>query len=271
MAVAREDEIIAFLRSRAVDSHFFFGDQKEAATLFSCSMRDVEEVGLEHSLLPERYQRNGLSCVDQLKLFRSRIAVIGCGGLGGRTSELLTRAGVGTLSLTDPDTFCESNLNRQTFCTAETLGLHKAEVVARELQKINPTLATHVNITPFDADIIRGWDVIVDCLDSVEARRDLSQLCHQKKLPLVHGAVRNWYGQVGIESGENDLIRFLYPETTSPGPPKVMVMAVSLISAIQAAEACKLRLGHESPLTRSWLQCDLLHCDFDTIELAPAR
>ncbi|MEN8191005.1 MAG: ThiF family adenylyltransferase, partial [Thermodesulfobacteriota bacterium] len=67
--------------------------------------------------MAERYSRNPLSRAEQEKLQSAVVSIIGCGGLGGRTAELLTRLGVGSIILTDPDRFTESNLNRQLFCS----------------------------------------------------------------------------------------------------------------------------------------------------------
>ncbi len=268
--MAEKSDLLRFLQQRREDDTISLADERVAAKLFDCSLRKVEETALNHSILPRRYRRNGLSCRDQLKLLQTRVAIIGCGGLGGRTAELLARLGIGSLSLTDPDTFSESNLNRQNFCTTETLGCHKAEVLAHELQKINPILESTVYISRFGQSVISTADIVIDGLDSTEARRELSRICQEQSKLLIHGAVKGWYGQAGVEHSTTPLITTLYPETTaSSAPPKVLPMTVSLIAAIQAAEACKLLLGHASPLTHGWLQCDLLHCDFDTLPLVP--
>ncbi len=192
------------------------------------------------------------------------MAIIGCGGLGGRTAELLTRLGIGHLTLTDPDIFSESNLNRQIFCTTETLGHNKVEVIAGELQKINPVLNTEVHINTFNAATIAKADVVIDGLDSTAARKELAKLCQKQKVPMVHGAVKEWYGQVGVDQSANNLVSSLYPkETRFTTAPTVMPMTVALISAMQAAEVCKFLLGKDSFLNEGWLQCDLLFCEYD--------
>ncbi len=264
--VADQKAIRSFLEKQATGSCIDLAELQKAAGIFDCPLGDIEKVALSHSILPARYQRNGLSCSEQLKLLQARVAIIGCGGLGGRTAELLTRVGIGTLLLTDPDTFSESNLNRQLFCTSETIGFNKVEILSRELQKINPALQTEEHVSFFNEQSIANTDVVIDGLDSTEARKELAGLCQGNGIPMVHGAVKEWYGQVGIEQSENPLTSTLYPQTAgSPKAPKVMVMTVALIGAIQAAETCKLLLGHDSPLTRGWLQADLLHCDYETL------
>jgi len=260
-------ELVSFLEQRSVKNILSFSDQQQAAARFNCSLRDVEEVSLKCSILPKRFERNDLSCQDQLKLLRARVGVIGCGGLGGRNAELLARIGIGMLLLVDPDRFSESNLNRQNFCTIETIDCHKVEVVAGELQRINPVLETKTDACHFNADSIDTVDIVVDALDSTAARKQLSRLCRDRSIPLIHGAVKGWYGQAGVEQSLSPLIDLLYSnnQSASSGMNKTLSMTVALVAAIQVSETCKLLLGHDSSLTGGWLQCDLLHNDFDMI------
>ncbi len=260
--------IVRILQKCSQGNVLSLADQKKIAAKFDCSLRDIEKVALKHLILPARFTRNSLSCHEQLRLLQSRVAVIGCGGLGGRTAELLARLGIGHLTLTDPDIFSESNLNRQIFCTTETLAHSKVEVIADELQKINPVLGTEVHINTFDGASIAKADIVIDGLDTPTARKELAKLCQEQKIPMVHGAVKEWYGQVGVDHAENRLISTLYQRTkVSPSSPKVLAMNVALIASIQTAEAVKILLRHKSNLRKSWLQTDLRYCDFETIPI----
>jgi len=265
--VADQKAILSFLEKQIKGKCIGLAEVHKAAKTFGCSLHDIEKLALNHSILPARFQRNGLSCHDQLKLFQARVAIIGCGGLGGRTAELLVRIGIGHLILTDPDVFSESNLNRQIFCTTETLGCKKVDIVGHELQKINPALETSLHSNQFDTLSISTADIVIDALDSTTARKELSALCRKHSIPLIHGAVKEWYGQVGVEHPPNRLIDTLYHERAANTlPPHEVVMAVSLVASIQAAEACKLILGTGAPLSDGWLQCDLLHGDYEKIK-----
>ena len=264
--MADQNPILSFLKEQATNGTIGLAETRKAADIFNSPLHHIEELALEHSLLPARFQRNGLDCSEQLKLLRARVAIIGCGGLGGRTAELLARLGIGTLLLTDPDTFSESNLNRQLFCRVDTINLKKVDVISRELGKINPAIRIDRQDSPFSEQSIDGADVVIDGLDSTGGRKALAGLCHRHATPLVHGAVKQWYGQVGIDQGGNELINRLYPqEGASPAGPRVMVMSVAFVAAMQAAETCKLLLDHNSILSRGWLLADLLHCDFETV------
>ena len=149
----------------------------------------------------ERTIRNGLASADQNALQRATVSIIGCGGLGGRCAELLVRLGVGSLILTDPDIFSSSNLNRQIFCTPETLGQKKAAVVACELQKINPEATIRFHVQAFSEENIKDADLVIDGLDSAKARLQLAKICRTRSIPLIHGAVKQWYGQTGVDTG----------------------------------------------------------------------
>lgn len=260
-------KIVHLLQKCSKGNVLSFIDQKRIAEENGCTLRGVEQIALEHLILPARYQQNSLSCTEQLRLFQSRVAIIGCGGLGGRTAELLARVGIGHLILTDPDIFSESNLNRQIFCTLETIGQHKVEVVARELQKINPSLTTTYFSSNFCTASITGADIAIDGLDSTDARKALSKLCQNNNIPLIHGAVKEWYGHVGVDHSTNTLIDCLYPQpqnSTIPSP-SVLPMTVALIAALQVTETCKIILKSVSHLNSGWLQCDLLFHDYDYI------
>ena len=260
--------VSSFLKQRTRENCIDLASARQAAKHFSYSLRQVERIGLSHGILPLRYHRNGLSCRKQLKLLDSTVSVIGCGGLGGRCAELLARLGIGRIVLTDPDHFSESNLNRQLFCNINTLGCSKADTVANELQAINPELETVCHVKCFDRGSVQNADIVIDALDSIPARKELSTLCRTCSIPMVHGAVKNWYGRVGIDFSTNHLTNttLKQPNASTP-PPDVLPMTVSLVASLQVAETCKFILNTGTPLNWGWLQCDLLHTDFESINI----
>jgi len=132
-----------FIHARAQGDLLPWGSQCEAARWFGATLGEVEEVALAAGLLPARYRRNRetVSTADQLRLRRSRVAVIGCGGLGGYLVEQLARLGVGRLAVIDPDVFEEHNLNRQLLSSPAALGRPKVEVAAERVAAVNPAVA----------------------------------------------------------------------------------------------------------------------------------
>ena len=107
---------------------------------------EVEIKALKEKMIPERYERNfsTINYSEQIKLLKSRVAVIGCGGLGGNIVELLARLGIGELTLVDGDGFSENNLNRQLLCREENLGHNKAETAAERIRLINSSIRTKI-------------------------------------------------------------------------------------------------------------------------------
>jgi len=218
----------------------------------------------------EYFSRNlgALTAEQQQTLQHRRVAVIGCGGLGGHVIEQLVRIGVGHLHLFDPDVFTPSNCNRQLNALSHTMGLGKAEVAAARSTAIHPFNTVIPCPLDFRAAPEDAWDridVVVDCMDNIQGRWDLAVLCNAKNIALVHGAVKGWYGQVGVQLPGGDLIARLYPErvTSQPqGPPPVLSFTVAVVASLQAGEAVKLLLGLPSPLHNNWMHIDLQHHDF---------
>ena len=151
---------------------------------------------------PHRYDRNreALSAQECEALAGKRVAVVGCGGLGGSVIEALARIGVGYLRVIDGDVFEESNLNRQLLCTEETLGREKAHVAAERVATINSTVEVEPVVTLLEesnaAELLGGVDCVVDCLDSLEARFWAAHACQKLGTPIVYGAIAGWFGQV---------------------------------------------------------------------------
>ena len=85
------------------------------------------------------------------RLRRSRVAVLGLGGVGSWCAEALARAGVGALTLVDEDTVSESNINRQCCALHSTIGLPKAEVMAARVRDIDPTIAVDARTERYEA------------------------------------------------------------------------------------------------------------------------
>ncbi len=268
------DDLHDFILQRVVESCIALADEQAAAAAFNLPLKEVEEQALLLGVMPRRHLRNCLSCEQQLRFLRARVSVIGCGGLGGSVAEILARLGVGTLRLIDPDCFEEHNLNRQRFATVETLGHAKVQAARTALMVINPAIHIDAVQAEFCETDVLAAEVIVDALDSAGKRLILAALCKKHDRPLVHGAVREWFGQVGIATAANDLIAGLFPATgqepATPLPLRVIAPTVALIAGIQAAETGKLLLGLPSVLTGNWLSCNLLDCEYELIPNRPS-
>ena len=146
----------------------------------------------------DRYTKNGiLEAADQKKLAQKKIAVIGCGGLGGYLIEMLGRLGLRHINARDGDVFSVSNLNRQLLATEDNLGKNKAKAAAIRMETVNSEVSVRTcaeYLTPENAArIFDGCDLVIDALDSPQAKCMLEELCEGFRLPLVHGAVEGWF------------------------------------------------------------------------------
>jgi molybdopterin-synthase adenylyltransferase len=269
------ESIQDFLNSRANDDLLPWTAQSEAVTHFNIPFATVEELALVLGLLPARYQRNRrtISTSQQLTLFRSRVAVIGCGGLGGYVLEQLARLGVGTIVAVDPDVFEEHNLNRQLLATPATLGRAKVAAATARIAEINPAVTVIAHQTAYapanGAELLRGADLVVDALDSISTRLDLADSCADLGLPLVHGAIGGWYGQVTTQYPGDDTLQQIYRHwQEGKGVEQQLgnpAFTPAVVASIQTAEACKVLLGEGATLRQRKLVINLLDMEFEEI------
>jgi tRNA threonylcarbamoyladenosine dehydratase len=125
-----------------------------------------------------------------LKLKNSHVFVLGLGGVGAYTAELLCRAGIGSLTIADGDKVQPSNINRQLIAMESTLGGEKAEVMAQRLREINPKLELIV-INEFlqeekmDAILENRFDYVVDAIDTLSPKVFLILKTLKKGYPIV--------------------------------------------------------------------------------------
>jgi molybdopterin/thiamine biosynthesis adenylyltransferase len=268
-------ETIAYLQENAEDGLLPFSVQHEAAGRFSMSLAKVEETALVHGLLPARYQRNRamISIEQQLSLLRSKVAVFGCGGLGGYIIEELARLGVGRITVVDPDVFEEHNLNRQLLCTQELLGRKKVDAAARRVAAVNPAVRVRAFDVAFgqgnSAEILKGATVAADALDSIPVRLELAKACNDQNLPLVHGAIAGWSGHVAVQYPGENILQHLYAgKKTGYGVERKLgnpSFTPAVIASLEVAEIVRILLGTEPLLPRRYLAMDLYHMEFTEI------
>lgn len=226
----------------------------------------------------ERYIRNAetFSWDEMERIQKKSICVVGCGGLGGYVCQTLARFGVGKITTIDGDVFNESNLNRQAFANTKTLGMNKALAAREALTLINPDVAVMAHPVMLSsenaAELLQGHDLAIDCLDSIPSRFLLAKQCSDQGIPMVHGAIAGFYGQIANIFPGDDLLDLIYPnkgETISGLEKKLGNPAFTpqLVSAIQCSEALKLLAGRQNILRHSMLHIDLLNNSYETIAL----
>ena len=209
----------------------------------------------------------------QLKLKQSKVCVVGVGGLGNPIVTRLAAMGVGKLRIVDRDVIELSNLHRQTMFNEDDVGQVKVETAAKKLRKLNPEIVVEelpVSINDYTAlDVVDGCDVVVDALDSVDARYALNKACIEKKIPFVTGAAVGVTGQsFTILPSESACYHCLFPALDEDSMPTCSIEGVhpsilSIIGGIEVSEAVKIITGKEPSLKNKVLHVDLENLIFN--------
>jgi len=220
-----------------------------------------------HILLPE------VGEAGQQKLLESKVLLLGAGGLGSPAALYLAAAGVGTIGIVDMDVVDASNLQRQILHNIDRIGERKVDSAKKTLTELNPD----VNVVTYDVrfgadnvlDIIDGYDVVVDGTDNFPTRYLLNDASLLKKIPVVHGSIFRFEGQVTVfKPFDGPCYRCLLPE---PPPPElapscaeagVLGVLPGIVGSIQALETIKILLGLGDPLIGRLLAYDALEESF---------
>jgi molybdopterin/thiamine biosynthesis adenylyltransferase len=197
------------------------------------------------------------------------MAVIGAGGLGGQIILLLARLGIGRLKVIDFDCFDETNLNRQALSTLEAVGRSKAEQAAETIRAFNPGVRVDSRQTRIDSanaeTLLSGADLIMDALDNIPDRFLIEALAKKLAIPLVHGAVAGFEGQIMTIFPQDEGLKLIYgtrsEERGPAGRPEfvfgVPVLTPALIATYQAMEAVKILLNKGTTFRNRMIHFDL--------------
>ena len=224
----------------------------------------------------ERYKRQisipQIGTEGQMLLQSSTAAVIGAGGLGAPVLTYLAAAGVGNILVIDKDAVEESNLNRQFLYSREDIGRKKAEAAKEKLKKQNP----QIKVTAFsDAfteengrELLKGADVVVDCVDSVKTRISVNKICLLLRIPLVEGGIYGFYGYVTSVFQNSPCLECMgYTKEMEQKEIPSLGAAAGVVGSLQAVEALKILLGKGEPFYGRLFQYDGLDGSFDEIKV----
>jgi len=217
----------------------------------------------------------------QLKLKQANVCVVGVGGLGNPIVARLTAMGVGKIRIVDRDVIELSNLHRQTMFNEDDVGQVKVETAAKKLRKLNPDVVIEelpVSINDYTAlDVVDGCDVVIDALDSVNARYSLNKACIEKKIPFVTGAAVGVTGQsFTILPNESACYHCLFPALDEDSMPTCSIEGVhpsilSIIGGIEVSEAVKIITGKEPSLKDKVLHVDLENLIFNFTKVSKVQ
>lgn len=228
-----------------------------------------------------RYQRqmmlDEIGEEGQTKIRNASVLIVGLGGLGSPVALYLAGAGVGTLGLCDPDSVSETNLHRQVLYTSNQIGEAKTECAQRHLNALNPEIDFKLyseGLTPENAaDIIGGFDIIVDCCDNYATRYLIDDTCHALGKSWIYGAIGEFNGQLSRMNAEAG-IRYsdIYPDReyfcSLPRKTSAAFGPVpGAVGAMQASEALKLIAHIPSPLDGKLMIIDFLSLSSNLIDI----
>ncbi len=225
-----------------------------------------------HIILPEVGEQG------QIKILKAKVFIVGAGGLGSPVGFYLSAAGVGRIALIDNDEVDLSNLQRQIAHNTKTIGKPKVESAKNTFESLNPD----VHIIPIKQrltkhnilDLIKDYDIVVDCSDNYATRFLVNDACVMAKKPLVTGAIFKFEGQLTVViPGEGPCYRCLFEEPPPPGilpsPQGVGLLGVipGVIGTLQAAEVLKLIVGTGHILKGELLIYDALKPSFRKVKI----
>lgn len=235
--------------------------------------RVAEALACGLDIFPKRYKANAgtLGSEGQKRLLQSKVLVAGLGGLGGHVVEQLVRCGVGELVGVDADNFDETNLNRQLYSDINSIGLSKTEAARNRVAKINDAVEFYPitrKLEDLEGNTYDDVDLIFDCLDTIPSRLHLQEMGERYSIPLVHGAIGGWFGQVAVVWPGSKLLSNIYGtkregiEKTLGNPP----FTPALIATLMVSEGIKLLLGKKKR-ENTVLFADLLSNQWQNITL----
>ncbi len=206
-----------------------------------------------------------LSPAENAKLREFKVCIVGCGSLGGNVANMLARMGIGELTIIDGGRFSVSDLNRQVFCTEDSIGEFKAQAAKDRIAVINSDIKINAitkNLTEENRyELISGHDIVIDSQDNMSVRRNIYRACEMSGLTMVHGAVSGWFGQVSTMPPGDETFEKIYPAASDRGGDSELgtpSFTSAFVASLQAAEAIKVLLTKGVPLTKRMLTVDLL-------------
>ena len=208
----------------------------------------------------------------QEKLRQARIFVAGTGGFGSPILTYLAVAGVGQIIIANFDIVDPSNLNRQYLHHEKDIGKEKIKSAEEKFISLNPEIRVETikeKITDENVvSIVPPCDLIIDALDNFDTRHALNKLPVERKIPLIHGAISGYRGQITtIISNEIPCLYCIFPSSFKKEVFPVLGTTPGVIGTIQANEAIKYLTGQGKLLENCLLLWDGLSCSFSKLNV----
>lgn len=219
----------------------------------------------------QRYSRQimleEIGFVGLEKLRKAKVCVVGIGGIGNPVVTQLTAMGIGKLKIVDRDIIEISNLHRQHLYTENDIGRVKVEAAKEKLQQINSGVEIEAlpnSVTKYTAEsIVKGFDIVVDALDSIDARYALNDACVKLNIPFIYAGALGMLGSIcTIIPNKTACLRCIFPALAEDDMPTCSTEGVHpsilyLVGGIQVSEVVKIILGGKPALENKLLYIDL--------------
>ncbi|UII55805.1 thiazole biosynthesis adenylyltransferase ThiF [Cytobacillus spongiae] len=218
----------------------------------------------------------------QEKLRSKHVLLIGAGALGSGNGEILTRAGVGKLTIVDRDYVEESNLQRQQLYTEEDVAenLPKAVAAEQRLKAINGEVEIVSLVADANVEILEEFigevDLIIDATDNFETRMLINDLSQKYKVPWIYGACVGSYGMsFTIIPGKTPCLNCLLKRMPIQGMTcdtgGIIAPAVQMVIAHQTAEAFKILVEDWETIQTAFVSFDIWRNQYTTMKLSKAK
>ena len=230
----------------------------------------------------ERYSRQivlkNIGAVGQQKILKSKVLIVGSGGLGCPVADALCRAGVGTIGIIDNDKVSLSNIHRQSFFTSKDVGKYKVKILKERIKLINPETKTVIfkeKITNLNIKkIFKNFDIIVDGSDNFKTKFLLNEYSLKYKKILIVGAISKFDGHIfsfNFHNKKTSCLKCFYQteitdeflDCESEG---ILGPVAGIVGNIQANEVIKKILKLDNSLDSSILIINLLNLSFRKVK-----
>lgn len=237
-------------------------------------------------MVSDRYSRQILFTPigkdGQDKIRKKHVLIIGAGALGSGSSEMLTRAGIGELTIVDRDYVDESNLQRQQLYTEKDVEqkLPKAAAAEKRLREINSEVNIHAIIGDANpqllTEIAEGKDLIIDATDNFETRLAINDIAQKYNIPWIYGACVGSYGMsFTIIPGKTPCLNCLLKSMPVPGMTcdtvGIISPAVGMVVNHQVAEALKILVEDWEAVRSTFVSFDLWGNQYSSIKMTKAK
>lgn len=236
--------------------------------------------------MDERYSRQTLFSpigkVGQGKIRSKHVLMIGAGALGSGNAEILTRAGVGKLTIVDRDYVEASNLQRQQLYTERDVEekLPKAAAAAKRLRKINSEVEIEAVITDATPEkleeLAQGVDLIIDATDNFETRMAINDVSQKYQVPWIYGACVGSFGMsLTILPGKTPCLNCILKKIPIQGMTcdtgGIIAPTVQMVISHQSAEALKILVEDWEAVRTSFVSFDLWRNQYTSMKVSKAK